>query len=284
VNFLLGVLALAAESGGEEEKFDPSHEFELPAWVSIHIGPLDMSINKAVVYLWLGCALTILIGVLLMRWKVGVRPDRRQTIGETIYDIAQSQVAEQGLPTKAIGRWFPYVASLMLFIWVINMVGFIPLPLTGETWEVGGVDLPVWGIYAATSSISVTLALALLTFIFTHVEGIRENGVRRYFKSWIPEVPKGLLPLLIPLEILGQFMRLVSLSVRLYANMLAGHMLILTFIGLIFVLGNLAVAVIAVPAATAFYLFEVVIVVSIQAFIFAALSAIYIGSAIEPEH
>ena len=284
MNFLLGVLTLAAESGGEEEKFDPSHEFELPAWVSIHIGPLDMSINKAVVYLWLGCALTILIGVLLMRWKVGVRPDRRQTIGETIYDIAQSQVAEQGLPTKAIGRWFPYVASLMLFIWVINMVGFIPLPLTGETWEVGGVDVPVWGIYAATSSISVTLALALLTFIFTHVEGIRENGVRRYFKSWIPEVPKGLLPLLIPLEILGQFMRLVSLSVRLYANMLAGHMLILTFIGLIFVLGNLAVAVIAVPAATAFYLFEVVIVVSIQAFIFAALSAIYIGSAIEPEH
>jgi F-type H+-transporting ATPase subunit a len=284
VNFLLGVLTLAAESGGEEEKFDPSHEFELPAWVPIHIGPLDMSINKAVVYLWIGCVLTILIGVLLMRWKVGVRPDRRQTIGETIYDIAQSQVAEQGLPTKAIGRWFPYVASLMLFIWVINMVGFIPLPLTGETWEVGGVDLPVWGIYAATSSISVTLALALLTFVFTHVEGIRENGVRRYFKSWIPEVPKGLLPLLIPLEILGQFMRLVSLSVRLYANMLAGHMLILTFIGLIFVLESLAVAVIAVPAATAFYLFEVVIVVSIQAFIFAALSAIYIGSAIEPEH
>jgi F-type H+-transporting ATPase subunit a len=284
VNFLLGVMTLAAESGGEEEKFDPSHEFELPAWVSIHIGPLDMSINKAVVYLWLGCVLTILLGVLVMRWKVGVRPDRRQTVGETIYEIAQSQVAEQGLPTKAIGRWFPYVASLMLFIWVINMVGFIPLPLTGETWEVGGVDVPVWGIYAATSSISVTLALALLTFIFTHVEGIRENGVRRYFKSWIPEVPKGLLPLLIPLEILGQFMRLVSLSVRLYANMLAGHMLILTFIGLIFVLGNLAVAVIAVPAATAFYLFEVVIVVSIQAFIFAALSAIYIGSAIEPEH
>jgi F-type H+-transporting ATPase subunit a len=172
----------------------------------------------------------------------------------------------------------------MLFIWVINMLGFIPLPLTGETWEVAGVDLPVWGIYAATSSISVTLALALLTFIFTHVEGIRENGVRRYFKSWIPEVPKAMLPLLIPLEILGQFMRLVSLSVRLYANMLAGHMLILTFIGLIFVIGNLGIAVFAVPAATAFYLFEVVIVVSIQAFIFAALSAIYIGSAIEPEH
>ena len=91
-------------------------------------------------------------------------------------------------------------------------------------------------------------------------------------------------PLIVPLEILGQFMRLISLSVRLYANMLAGHMLILTFIGLIFVLENVILAPLVVPAATAFYLFEILIVVSIQAYIFAALSAIYIGSAIEPEH
>jgi F-type H+-transporting ATPase subunit a len=285
VSFLLYAFTLASEApAGEEEKFDPSHEFELSAWVPIHIGPLDMSINKAVVYLWIGAIVTMLIGIVLMRWRIGVTPDRRQTVGEQIYEVAQTQVAEQGLPTKAIGRWFPYVASLMLFIWVLNMIGFIPLPLTGETWEVAGVDLPVWGIYAATSSISVTLALALMTFVFTHFEGVRENGPVGYFKSWIPEVPKGMLVLLVPLEILGQFMRLVSLSVRLFANMLAGHMLILTFIGLIFVLESLALAVLAVPAATAFYLFEVVIVVSIQAFIFAALSAIYIGSAIEPEH
>jgi F-type H+-transporting ATPase subunit a len=176
------------------------------------------------------------------------------------------------------------VATLMVFIWVVNMLGFIPLPLSDERWEVFGVEVPTLAIFAATSTLSVTLALALMTFVFTHVEGIRANGVRRYFASWIPEVPKAMLPLIIPLEILGQFMRLISLSVRLYANMLAGHMLILTFIGLIFVLENVLLAVIAVPAATAFYLFEVVIVVSIQAYIFAALSAIYIGSAIEPEH
>ena len=150
--------------------------------------------------------------------------------------------------------------------------------------EIGGVELPTLAIFAATSTLSVTLALALMTFVFTHVEGIRENGAWKYFKSWIPDVPKAMLPLIIPLEILGQFMRLISLSVRLYANMLAGHMLILTFIGLIFVLENVFLAVVAVPAATVFYLFEVVIVVSIQAYIFAALSAIYIGSAIEPEH
>jgi len=193
-------------------------------------------------------------------------------------------VAEQGLPTKAIGRWFPYVASLMIFIWVVNMLGFIPLPLSDEKVDIGGVRVPTLAIFAATSTLSVTLALALITWVFTHVEGIRANGPVKYFRSWIPDVPKALYPLIIPLEILGQFMRLISLSIRLYANMLAGHMLILTFIGLIFVLENVVLAVVAVPAAAAFYLFEVVIVVSIQAYIFAALSAIYIGSAIEPEH
>jgi F-type H+-transporting ATPase subunit a len=225
---------------------------------------------------------TILMGLGLMRWKVtsDKTVGRRQSIGEQIYEVAQVQIAEQGLPTKAIGRWFPYVATLMLFIWVVNMLGFIPLPLTGEKWH----GIPTWGIYAATSSLSVTLALALLTFVFTHFEGIRWNGPRKYFKSWIPEAPKPLLALIVPLEILGQFMRLISLSVRLFANMLAGHILILTFIGLMFILETVVLAPFVVGIASVFYLFEVVIVVSIQAFIFAALSAIYIGSAIEPEH
>jgi F-type H+-transporting ATPase subunit a len=277
--------ALAETAPGEEEKFDPSHEFELHDWVPIHIGPLDLSINKGVAYLFLGTAVAIILGIVLMRVRLRVDPDNRQTTGEWIYEIAQTQIAEQGLPTKAISRWFPYCATLLIFIWALNMTSFIPLPLSDEKVDVFGVELPALGIYAATSSIAVTLALALMTFFFTHVEGIRANGVVGYFKSWIPpDLPKAMYFLIVPLEVLGQFMRLVSLSVRLYANMLAGHMLILTFIGLIFVLENVLLALFSVPLATAFYLFEVVIVVSIQAFIFAALSAIYIGSAIEPEH
>jgi F-type H+-transporting ATPase subunit a len=282
---VLPATALASTTeNGEEEKFDPSHEWQLHDWIPIHLGPLNLSINKAVAYLILASVLTILLGWFLMRWKLKTDPDRRQTVGEWIYEIAQTQIAEQGLPTKAIGRWFPYVASLALFIWVVNMVGFIPLPLSDETFELFGVELPTLGIYAATSTLSVTLTLALMSWVFTHIEGIRANGAAGYFKSWIPEVPKAMLPLIVPLEVLGQFMRLISLSVRLYANMLAGHMLILTFIGLMFVLENYFLAPLVVPAATAFYLFEVLIVVSIQAYIFAALSAIYIGSAIEPEH
>jgi F-type H+-transporting ATPase subunit a len=229
---------------------------------------------------------TMALGIVLMRWRVGVNPDRRQSAGELIYDIAQTQIAEQGLPHKAMSRWFPYVASLLLFIFVINLIGFIPLPLSDDTFHLFGLELPTLGIYAATSSLAVTLALALMTFVFTHVEGIRYNGVIAYFKGWIPEVPKAILPLIVPLEVLGQFMRLISLSVRLYANMLAGHMLILTFIGLIFLMSGFVYVLtpFIIGLATLFYLFEVVIVVGIQAFIFAILSAIYIGSAIEPEH
>jgi len=277
--FFAVLALLAPQAAFARGDFDPTTEFEQHEWIPIHLGPLNLSITKAVVYLMLGTLCTIAIGIFTMRSRLALLPGRRQTVGEALYDVAQTQIAQQGLPTKALGRWFPYVATLLLFIFTVNLLGFIPLPLTGETYH----GIPTWGIYAATSSLSVTLALALLTFVFTHYEGIKWNGPSRYFKSWIPEAPKGLLLLIVPLDILGQFMRLISLSVRLFANMLAGHILILTFLGLIFIFESLALVFVIVPA-TVFYIFEVVIVVGIQAFIFAALSAIYIGSAIEPEH
>jgi F-type H+-transporting ATPase subunit a len=273
-------LVLCAPASASAASFDPSSEFALKDWVPIHLLGLDLSINKAVVYLLVGSALTCVLGVGLMRFRLRDVPGRRQTLGELVYDIAETQVAETGLPSKAMGLWFPYVATLMLFIFVINLLGFLPLPFTGQTYH----HVPVWGIYAATSSISVTLALAAMTWVFTHVEGIRYNGVWRYLKSWIPEVPKVILPLIIVIEIFSQFMRLISLSVRLYANMLAGHILILTMIGLMFIIHSWPWRAFGLPAAFVFYVFEVVIVVTIQAFIFAALSAIYIGTAIEPEH
>ena len=277
--FFAALALLAPQAAFARGDFDPTTEFEQHEWIPIHLGPLNLSITKAVVYLMLGTLCTIALGIFTMKSRLAKLPSRRQTVGEALYDVAQTQIAQQGLPTKAIGRWFPYVATLLLFIFTVNLLGFIPLPLTGETYH----GIPTWGIYAATSSLSVTLALALLTFVFTHYEGIRWNGPKRYFESWIPEAPKALLVLIVPLEILGQFMRLISLSVRLFANMLAGHILILTFLGLIFIFQSLALIPMIIPA-TVFYLFEVVIVVGIQAFIFATLSAIYIGSAIEPQH
>ena len=263
--------------------FNPADEFALKQWVSIHLGPLDMSINKAVVYLALSAALTIALGLFTMRSRLALLPSKRQTVGEAVYELAQTQIAEQGLPHKAIGRWFPYVASLFLFIFTMNLVGFIPLPLTGEKWH----GVPTWGIYAVTSQLSVTLVLALLTVLFTHVEGVRYNGLK-YFKSFVPAgVPKAIVPFMAVLETISHVFRVISLSVRLYANMLAGHILILVSIGLLFILSGVTfwvVAVFSLPIGIAFYIFEVVIVVTIQAFIFSALTAIYIGSAIEPDH
>ena len=282
---LVAVAALACPSTALGSTFDPAKEFELHPWVRLKFGPLDMSINKAVAYLWLGAFVTMALGMVLMRLRLGSRPGRRQTVGEQVYEVAQVQIAEQGLPSKAIGLWFPYVATLMLYIWVVNMLGFLPLPLSGETVHILGLRIPAFGIYAATASLSVTLALALLTFVFTHVEGIRWNGPVRYFKSWIPpDLPRVLIGPIAVIEILSQFMRLISLSVRLFANMLAGHMLILVMIGLVFIIHSAPWRFLGLPGAIVFYLFEVIIVVTIQAFIFAALSAIYIGSAVEPEH
>jgi F-type H+-transporting ATPase subunit a len=281
--FVLATAALVLPAAASAGTFNPADEFELKEWVSIHLGPLDLSINKAVVYLALGSLLTILLGIFLMRSRLALLPGRRQTIGEAVYEIAQTQIAEQGLPSKAIGLWFPYVASLFLFIWTLNIVGFIPLPLVGEKWH----GIPTWGIYAVTSQLSVTLILALFSVVFTHVEGFRWNG-RAYLKSFIPAgVPRAMIAPMALLETISHIFRIVSLSVRLYANMLAGHMLILVSIGLIFILGGITfyiVVPISFVIGILFYLFEVVIVVTIQAFIFAALTAIYIGSAIEPAH
>ena len=284
------VVALIGKKPGE---FHPDEEFRLKDWVPIHLGPLDLSINKAVVYLALGSLLTMLLGIFLMRSRLALLPSKRQTVGEALYELTQTQIAEQGLPTKAMNRWFPYVASLFLFVLTLNLIGFIPLPLSNDKIHIGGLALPAWGIYAVTSQLSVTLILAVLSVGFSHIEGFRWNGWR-YFKAFVPPglprlsiwtaVP---LALMTALEVVSHIFRVISLSVRLYANMLAGHMLILISIGLIFILGGVT-ALIAVPPffllGMFFYLFEVVIVVSIQAFIFAILTAIYIGSAIEPSH
>ena len=285
---LAGLLTLAAPPAAlAKGTFHPEEEFKLNDWVPIHLGPLDLSINKAVAYLALGTILTIALGIGLMRMRVGVDPTTRQTIGESIYEAIQTQIAEQGLPSKAVGLWFPYVATLFLFIWVLNLIGFIPLPLTNEKFHVAGLAIPTWGIYAVTSQLSVTLVLALFSVVFTHVEGFRWNGLK-YLRSFIPAgVPKAMVPFMAILEAISHVFRLISLSVRLYANMLAGHMLILVSIGLIFILSGITfwiVIPISFLVGLGFYFFEVFIVVTIQAFIFAALTAIYIGSAIEPEH
>ena len=132
----------------------------------------------------------------------------------------------------------------MLFRSTLNMISFIPLPL--DTHNALWGPIPGLTIYAATSNLSVTLTLTVMTIAIAHIEGIRANGVVPYFKSWVPPCPPALKPALIVLEVLSQVLRIVSLSVRLFANMLAGHLLIIMCIGFVILLGKLFVAPIAI--------------------------------------
>ncbi|HET7428951.1 MAG TPA: F0F1 ATP synthase subunit A [Gaiellales bacterium] len=281
------ILPLLSSSTG----FDPVSEFTNfvnDPYVDL---PLGLDINKGVVYLWLSGALAILVPLLIIRKGLKPKPSRGQEFLEMVYDTAYTQIARAGLPEEGMRIWFPYVATCFVFIWSMNLLGFIPLPFSGETVEIAGVTLPKLQIYAASANLSVALTLTLVTFFATHIEGIRYNGVVGYFKSWIPSgTPKPILPLLIVVEVLSQLVRLVSLSFRLFFNMLAGHLVIAVFLGvgalMAASLGNAAFAVhiIGWPMGIALYLLEATLIAALQAYIFAALSALYIGGAIHPEH
>jgi F-type H+-transporting ATPase subunit a len=272
-------------------QFDPVSEFTQfinQPYVSL---PLGLDINKGVVYLWLSGLAAILVPLWIVRRGLKPKPDRRQTALELVYDVAYTQIAKGGLPEEGMRIWFPYVASVFIFIWSMNLIGFIPLPFSGERIDLFGLRVPKLQIYAASANLSVALTLTLITFVATHVEGIRYNGVIGYFKSWVPSgTPKGMLPLLIPVEVISQFVRLVSLSFRLFFNMLAGHLVIAVFLSIGALLSAslgteaFAVHIIGLPMGIALYLLEATLIAALQAYIFAALSAIYIGGAIHPDH
>ena len=185
--------------------------------------------------------------------------------------------------------WFPYVATLFVFIWMMNLIGFVPLPFGDRHFHLFGASIPEFQIYAATANLSVTLSLTLVTFFATHIEGIRYNGPVKYFRSWMPSgTPAGgscgAIMVIAVIEVISQLVRIVSLSFRLFFNLLAGHLVIAVFLGLASLLGTYFVLIIGIPMGVALYLLECTLIAGLQAFIFATLSAIYIGGAIHPDH
>jgi F-type H+-transporting ATPase subunit a len=218
----------------------------------------------------------------VIRGGLREKPGRAQAVTEMVYDFAETSIGRASLPDRLFTTWFPYLASLFVFIWVSNLVSYVPLPFDTEH-KVGGW-LPSFSLYASTANLSVTLALTLMTVVLTHYVGIKHLGLAPYLRSWVPHAPPALRPVLAVLEVLAQFLRIVSLSVRLFANMLAGHLLILMTLALIIIIGSIFIAPAAVVVAVFFYLLEVVLVAALQAFIFAILSGIYIGFAVEPPH
>ena len=267
-------------SEGKNEEFKPQNEFKLDDWIPIHIAGINMSINKAVLYLFLACIVTAATMIYIAR-RMQDKPNRVQTIVEGAYDLTYTQISKGNMPSETAAKYFPFVATLFFFIWFSNMLGYIPLPTSHETIDIFGIAFPSFALYAATANLSVPLVLTLTVFFLYQAEGIRRHGVIKYFKGWLPAGVKG--PAAVPIffiEVISQFVRIISLSVRLFANILAGHLLILFMGGgLAVLLGLAALGWITLPIAIAFFIFEVGLVATLQAFIFATLTSIYFGEA-----
>jgi F-type H+-transporting ATPase subunit a len=280
------ILAAIFGSAGRNDAFQPQNEFKLDPWVSIKIGSLDLSINKAVLYLFLACSLTTTTMVYIAKRMQG-RPNRVQTAVEAAYDLTYNQISRNNMSAGMAKKWFPFVATLFFFIWFSNLLGYLPLPTnTQEKVDVFGLKLPAFAIYAATANLSVPLVLTLVVWFSYHVEGIRDKGFVGYLKSWIPAGVTGFARIpIFAIEVISHFVRIISLSVRLFANLLAGHLLILFMGGgLVVILGLAALGVFTLPVAVAFYIFEVVLIATLQAFIFSVLTAIYLGEATSEGH
>lgn len=270
----LGALVLfALLPGGHPEEFDVAHEFELYPLVELpSIGPVDLSITKAVVYLWVTTATLTVLALIISR-TVKTRPSRFQYAVEALYELARDGIVG-GTMKSGHATWFPYIGAVFFFILASNLIGLIPLPL-GEHWQ------PAY--YAATANLYVTLTLAACTFVFTHYAGLRKNGAR-YFVNWAPaSAPPVLKQLIWSIHAFSELFRLVSLAVRLFANMLAGHAILAVFFAMALLFQSYLAAVVLQGGAVIIYLFEI-FVAFIQAFIFAILSAVYIGGALDQEH
>jgi F-type H+-transporting ATPase subunit a len=280
---LLGIFG----SAGRNNEFQPQNEFKLDPWVPLKLGPIDMSINKGVMYVFIAAALATAMMIFVAR-RMQQRPNNVQTAVETAYEFAANQIVGANIDDRRLARkWFPIIATIFFFILFSNLIGYIPLPTNTEhPFHIGGHEIPSFAIYAATANVSVPLILTLIVVIGYHYEGIRAKGPVNYVKGWLPSgTPKAITPLILVIEVISQFVRIISLSVRLFANLLAGHLLILFMGGgLIVILGIAAIGALTLPVAIAFFMFEVVLIAGLQAFIFATLTSIYLGEATAEGH
>jgi F-type H+-transporting ATPase subunit a len=290
VYFSIAILMLLIfGSDGKNESFEPQNEFKLEAWLPIHVGGVDLSINKAVLYLILASALTVFTMVWISR-RMAEKPNRVQTAIEVAYDMTKNNITGGNLDPKTAARWFPFLAALFFWIWFSNIIGFLPLPTNTEhAVDVFGLEIPAFAIYAATANISIPLVLTLVVWVSYHVEGVRAKGFVPYLASWLPPGLEEMNPVgkaaIFLIEVISHFVRLISLSVRLFANILAGHLLLLFMGGgLAVLLGIAALGALTFPMAFAFFVFEVGLVATLQAFIFSTLTAIYIGGATSASH
>jgi F-type H+-transporting ATPase subunit a len=283
--WLLGIIFFVAVYGLKAHKapaiasgaYSPTDEFRLDTWFKL--GPV--AFNKGVLYLLLTVGITLAI-MFYVANHLKQRPGRLQAAVEWFYNLT-SGMTRDNMSEQLTRRYFPLIATLFVFILVTNLIGYIPLPVnSAEKFTILGLHIPSFQIYAADTNVAFPLILALGVFILFNYEGIRFHGFRGYLKSLMPAgVTGAMVPLIFGIEILSVFLRLISLTVRLWANLLAGHLLI-AFMGgeLGILVGQPFISWALLPIGIVIYLFEAILIAGLQAFIFAILTAIYLGGAV----
>jgi F-type H+-transporting ATPase subunit a len=281
LTYVLGIIVFVAAfglNGHKNEAFKVIDSFHLTSWVHL-AGPLN--IDKGVLYLVIAAALTVGVTVWVAK-RMEAKPGRLQVAIEWMYDLMLSTTRDT-MDEQMANKWFPVILTLFLFILTTNLIGYIPLPVdTQQTFDLFGAKIPAFQIYAADTNVALPLLLALGVFIAFNLEGVRSQGVRGYIKSLVPRgVGGAMLAFIYPLEIVSVFLRLLSLTIRLWANLLAGHLLIEFMAGdLAVLLGLQLLGWITLPFGVVIFMFEAVLIAGLQAFIFAILTAIYLGGAV----
>lgn len=237
----------------------------LPAIELPLLGAVDLTITKHVIMMWIASAILITVLLAVVRRAGDPVPGRVRNMLEVLALFIRNDVARPAIAGAAADRFTGYLLTTFFFILVVNVIGLIP------------------GMATATGNISVTAALALVAFVMIQWGGIREYGVVKHVKNLLPHgLPLWLLPIMLVVELLSMFIRPFALCIRLFANMMAGHVVILALISLIFILG-----LVAVPVSIAFTLFVSlleILVAFLQAYIFTVLTANFIGMAVHPAH
>lgn len=278
--WLGGTVALGAiygVKGHKNEAFQVIDSFHLETWVHL-VGPLNF--NKGVLYVLIAAALTCGLMVWVAK-HMQIRPNRTQAAVEWIYDL-MLRTTRDTMDERMTTKWFPVICTIFLFILFTNLIGYIPLPIdTHYHFKLFGLSIPAFQIYAADTNVAVPLILALGVFVTYNTIGVRSQGFFGYIKSLVPAGVSGaMLVFIYPLEIVSNFLRLLSLTIRLWANLLAGHLLIEFMAGdLAVLLGLQLLGWFTLPVGVVIFMFEAVLIAGLQAFIFAILTAIYIGGA-----
>lgn len=268
---------MALNAMGILAELNPLEPVTVVPLFTLHIGPYQLAISNHATMVLMVTAL-LLVVILLATRSPKLQPRGLQNLVESVCSYLREEMARPILGHNT-DRYMSFIWTIFFFVLTLNLLAMIPTDkiislATGRKSHFGG---------PATANIFITGALGVISFVMTHVYGVRQHGVFHYLASIAPPCPKWILPLIYPLELITLFVRPFTLAIRLFANIVAGHMVLATILGLVFVFQNLGVAVISVLASVALSFLEL-LVAFIQAYIFAFLCTLYVGLATSSEH